>query len=538
MKHKLLICITIALCSVYQTNAQSRQDPNNAVQLSHDFDQHQGRLNFHSDNSDFCDYYLYITFVNSEGFEGMPTGTSVTVGPGQRQIMTYRVRKDATRYSYNYRYVMYRGDYRKKTDIDFVYSLPVAAKEAVTAWITENPEGYQLSFDLSSDTVYACRSGVMCDDNLKDNTAKGHKQFNDNRNLSQITVYHSDGSFGEYIFKGKSLVYPGEKVKMGAPVAVIDRTVKLRFAVYFLDKNKLKENIGNKHTHFRPFFQTVNEGKTRLENDRTYLCEYTDEMLGQDTGKRAKKTAASIPEQQAYQIQDPEKHLSKKEKQTVERAVNYQTAFYNRIFPDKKVDFSDIKFTVIPNQIEFTLYVNKSGGIVPRNSPGIYIPASHELVVCTSKTYRGSFISILCHEMSHAFLHVYSGNQNIPAWLNEGLAVYLQEMTYDKNIITQRVNRRYVARVKTLIELNDLNLSDFVTWDYRKFSTESFSQEGNGYAIGYCMALFMMQQDENNAITIFRNLIGEHSSRAVFDNCYSGGFAQFEKDFMEYCEKL
>ncbi|MDR0540871.1 MAG: hypothetical protein LBH19_01520, partial [Dysgonamonadaceae bacterium] len=58
---------------VYETVAQM-QDPDNAVQLSHDFDQHQGRLAFYSDNRDFCDYYLYVTFVYAEGFEGITTG--------------------------------------------------------------------------------------------------------------------------------------------------------------------------------------------------------------------------------------------------------------------------------------------------------------------------------------------------------------------------------------------------------------------------------------------------------------------------------
>jgi hypothetical protein len=242
----------------------------------------------------------------------------------------------------------------------------------------------------------------------------------------------------------------------------------------------------------------------------------------------------NIPAQEEFKIQDPEKHFSKKEKRTFERAVNYEAAFYNRIFPDRKADFSDIKFTVIPDQITYAAYIGKSGGAVHANSPGIYFPATHELVVCTSKRFRGGFVTVLCHELSHAFLHIHAGGKNIPAWLNEGLAVYLQEMTFDRKKMTHRVNRRSVARVKTLIELKDLNLSDFVTWEYWKFSVESFAQEGYGYAVGYCMTLFLMQRDEDNAVAIFRNLIGEQSSKEVFDNCYDGGFAKFEKDFMEY----
>lgn len=295
MKRQNLL-IAVVLFVVCQISAQTIQDPDNAILLSHNFDQSQGRLDFYSDNRDFCDYHLYVSFIYTEGFEGMSSGRSAVVGTGRRQVMSYRVRKDATRYSYNYRYAMYRGDSSKKIDVDFVYLLPVADKGAVTANVVENPEGYQLAFDLSSDTVYACRGGVMCDDKLKDNTAKGNRSFNSHRNKSQITLYHADGSFGEYVFEGKPLIYPGQRVIIGSPIAVVKRIERypLCFSVYFLDKNKLNDaNTGNKHTHFRPFFYTVNEGNVRLENDRTYLSEHAYEVLSQEKKKREKKTGVN-----------------------------------------------------------------------------------------------------------------------------------------------------------------------------------------------------------------------------------------------------
>jgi uncharacterized protein YjaZ len=245
----------------------------------------------------------------------------------------------------------------------------------------------------------------------------------------------------------------------------------------------------------------------------------------------------NIPAQEEFKIQDPEKHFSTKEKQIFERAIHYEATFYDRIFPDKKIDFSAIKLTVVPNPIAFALYVSNSGSNVHKNSPGVYFPSKRELVVCTAKKYRKTFVETACHELSHAFLHLHSGGKTIPAWLNEGLAVYLQKMTFGKKKITQRVENRHITRVKTLIDLKDLNLSEFVSWNYQKFSFESFTQEGYGYAVGYCMVLFLMQRDENNAITIFRNLIGEQTSIEVFDNNYPGGFAHFEKDFMEYFGK-
>jgi len=103
---KEIILIVILLLSVYHINAQSMQDPDNAVQMSDEFDQSQGRVTFYADDKDFCDYYLRIFFVYSEGFTGMPQGTSLTVSNGKRQILNYKVQEGARGYGYNYKYVM------------------------------------------------------------------------------------------------------------------------------------------------------------------------------------------------------------------------------------------------------------------------------------------------------------------------------------------------------------------------------------------------------------------------------------------------
>ncbi|MDR0414436.1 MAG: DUF1570 domain-containing protein [Prevotellaceae bacterium] len=248
-------------------------------------------------------------------------------------------------------------------------------------------------------------------------------------------------------------------------------------------------------------------------------------------------SCAGVLAQEEVRIQDPGNHLSKKEKRTFERAISYEAAFYNRIFSDKKISFSDVKLTIIHNHIDFVLYLRSLGQAVPKNSPGVYLPSIRELIVCSDKKFKKGFTKITCHELSHAFLHLHSGDKNIPAWLNEGLAVYLQEMMFDRKKVKHRINNHYIARVKTLIELKDLNLSELIAWNYQKFSTESFAMEGYGYATGYCMTLFLMQRDEDSAIAIFRNLVGERTTVEVFDEFYAGGFGQFEKDFTEYFGK-
>jgi hypothetical protein len=246
---------------------------------------------------------------------------------------------------------------------------------------------------------------------------------------------------------------------------------------------------------------------------------------------------SSVWAQNKFQLDDLENHFSKKEKIAFERAVEYEMTFYNRIFHEQDINFSEIKFTVVPNFLQFMLYQSQSGSI-HQNSSGFYAPSRQELVVCKDEKFKDSFLKTCFHKISHAFLHLHAGKESIPAWLNEGLAVYLENMTYSAKKITHQTNKYSLVRVKTLIELKDLNLSEFVNWDYGKFATTSFSQEGYGYATGYCMVLFLMQKDEEKAIAIFNGLLDSKTSTEIFDKYYNGGFAQFEKDFVaEYCHK-
>ena len=293
MRKYLLTVLLITGFMFIATNAVNAQisTGNWAVRVWSDFDRNQGQLTFYSYNEDFCYYYLLISFIDADGFEGISPTMQMTaiVGPGKRIIRTYKAKTGATRHVYRYHSYMYRGN-TEKPNADFIYALPVATGNMATARIVGGDmRGRRLVFDLPSDTVYACRSGVMCDDNLKSSSGNGPAG-----ELSSITLYHADGSFTKYIYKGKSLVFPGQKIKMGSPIAVVERDLgkySVSFSAYFLDKEKLRPDyyFPEKYTNFLPFFQTSNEGKTHLISDGVYTCDLTDEMRMQDTWKGKKK---------------------------------------------------------------------------------------------------------------------------------------------------------------------------------------------------------------------------------------------------------
>ena len=238
---------------------------------------------------------------------------------------------------------------------------------------------------------------------------------------------------------------------------------------------------------------------------------------------------------QVENLNDIGKYFSKKEKTSILRALEYQKAFYNKIFPDVNADYSKIQISVITD-------VKELGDVLlQKKIVGYYSPSEHKLVICKNEKFKNTYLKTAFHELSHALLHLYSDFwfRNTSPLINEGLAEYLEGMNYDSKKIVHKKNNYMIARVKTLIELRDLDLSEVINWDYEKFKKESFTQEGYGYAVGYCITFFLMtQNDETSAFSIFRSLIVENmSAEDVFNKYYKGGFSQFEKDFISYFSK-
>lgn len=239
---------------------------------------------------------------------------------------------------------------------------------------------------------------------------------------------------------------------------------------------------------------------------------------------------------QPARLDDPEGLLAPKEKEAIERAIGYESGFYNRLFADKSVGLSDLQLTLIEGYAPYALYLSQfmEGGSVGL-SAGFYSHEARELVVCVDKKYKKSFLATVFHELSHAFLHLHTEGKTVPPWLDEGLATYFAGMTYSPHKATHRTNTYLTARVRTLIQLGEIDLADFVHWDYGRFAAESFAQEGYGYAVGYCMVLFLMRQlGEERMFDLFRQLPGASSGIPAFERYYPGGFERFERDFTDY----
>ena len=230
-----------------------------------------------------------------------------------------------------------------------------------------------------------------------------------------------------------------------------------------------------------------------------------------------------------YSIKDEESTLTKKELANLQKAIDYQLAFYNKAFPDSMMDRSSVNTTIFKSYAKYIVYQNEQFGYNRHNSMGFYSPKNKEAVICKDKNEK-NFLKTCYHELSHFFIMSYMNES--PAWMNEGLAVYFGSIKISEPVKHQ-VETYYTARVKTMIQLKDIDLKDFIDWQYDKFYKVSFTQDSYGYALAYCMVLFLMQNEET-MIAVINSIYKGKSSYEALDSSYKGGFAAFEKEFIKY----
>ena len=278
---KTLITFTLLLPAILTFGQQHTR----AIEFAYERDQ-KNDLTITADNKDFCDYYVELNLDNFVGYT--QRGSNVqTIGRGKRELMTLAKNTERTTFG-GYTYRIYRGNINKKVNPGFVYSLPVKSNDSIQFRIPGNHQFTSL-FNLryASDTVYASRGGRVCDDQLTNTSSKTIPS------QKRIIVYHADGSFGEYRGITKVLKYPGEDVKIGQPIAIIEPNEKqqkvLTFMLYFLDANKVKNKTGV-YTSLVPVFHTANKGDIKLEEKIIYMGgDITEEMLLQDMTKKERE---------------------------------------------------------------------------------------------------------------------------------------------------------------------------------------------------------------------------------------------------------
>ena len=233
-------------------------------------------------------------------------------------------------------------------------------------------------------------------------------------------------------------------------------------------------------------------------------------------------------QEQTKSIKDVDNTLSKNERRYLERMIDYEIEFFNTIFLHSKYVELNVDIIVFSKYAAYLAYQHEIGKNIHIRSGGFYSHRDNQIVICKDQ-FEKSFLSACYHELSHFLLS--ERTMHAPMWLNEGIATYMDNVKISSKDIKHEQEQYLVTRVKTMIELKDINLREFVSWSYKEFSEASFSHDSYGYAIAHCMTHLMMDNKES-AFNIIRAVCNERMATVeAFDLHYTGGFDQFEKDF-------
>ncbi|MDR3705960.1 MAG: DUF1570 domain-containing protein [Paludibacteraceae bacterium] len=230
---------------------------------------------------------------------------------------------------------------------------------------------------------------------------------------------------------------------------------------------------------------------------------------------------------QSYVLKNKGALYPKKDSIQMDRMINYEINFYKR-FSD--FDSISINLRIFDDLTLYYLYQKEAIHIYDKSS-GFYSSKINEEVVLRKKDRP--YLPIFYHEISHYFLHkIITGK--IPHWLNEGLAEYFANVQTNKKEIKHEMTDYEIGRIKTMIEIKDIDLKTFFTWGPNEFMKKEFTDDSYTYILSHGIVYFLITKNFEQFKQLVLKIKTGTSSEDAFNATYKGGFKQFETDFLTY----
>lgn len=204
---------------------------------------------FYADNENYCPYQILVNLKNADQLclsVHVPFYTKLK--PQEKGLYLFSVitwQNPSNSLAFTVEEAM--GDPDAVPDTNFIYFIPF--EEGTEHMVNQGYKGsfshqagtwiqYSIDFGMNIGTpVCAARDGVVVD--VKEDSSWGGLRYRYAKLANYITVYHKDGSFGEYVhlMKNGSLVKPGDSVKKGQIIGFSGNTgftggPHLHFMVY------------------------------------------------------------------------------------------------------------------------------------------------------------------------------------------------------------------------------------------------------------------------------------------------------------------
>ena len=266
----------------------------------------KGDVVFMANNSDFCDYFVTLSFnglINTT----VPPTAQVNASPGLSQILklTPVRQNEPIRFGYSYSYI--KGNSNPKINAQFRYLLPVKEGKSTSVNELKNlteflgkpvpPNWYALSFAMDEgDTVYAARGGVVCRINPAGKATSNTGTIYTS-STNSVEIFHDDGTFAKYdLLKNNAvLTRSGEKINAGDPIGIIgkvyDRTY-LNFIVFYLDKKLISNDViflSAGYSSYKPKFALTEKTGSFVTPGETYTALKPVSVIIQEMSKKEKE---------------------------------------------------------------------------------------------------------------------------------------------------------------------------------------------------------------------------------------------------------
>lgn len=290
LKHclSLFLFIIIPVLSIAQTYP---------VTITHERSA-KGDVTFYANNVTHAPYTVALTFTRLSGTLTYPEGETQqwVARPGKSRLVTLKPASENTGIGFAYRSNLTKGDFRAKTDTDFVYIFPLTEGKKVrinqmnsldkTLGKEERTRLTGIAFQATEgDTIVAARRGVVTE--VQDHSASktGHKRYSASENY--VEIYHKDGTFARYkLFLDDGIfVSPGDYVIPGQPIGIIggsnyEQGSHLRFSIFCPDK---------KDFTFVPYFYLSPAKVGKPVVGELYVSEHPIEFIVKEMSKKERK---------------------------------------------------------------------------------------------------------------------------------------------------------------------------------------------------------------------------------------------------------
>lgn len=232
--------------------------------------------------------------------------------------------------------------------------------------------------------------------------------------------------------------------------------------------------------------------------------------------------------------------LTEKERQRIERMMDYQIDFYS-MFGLK--DSLRVRLTVFDERSEGVFYLDTIGVSKYhslKNVNALYMHNRKEAVILGMDEDRKRMLPVIYHELSHYFTREIT-DINPPMWLMEGLSEYFENCEVGKKGIKHSITSYEKGRIRTMYMLGEIDLRKFVDSDRSLFMKKQRTDEQSAYILSHSLVTFMIENVSRQVFVDLINLLHDNTDKSKISEkiarVYPGGFDAFENDYAKLYNK-